>query len=140
MSRLTHIRADFVEYLPDTLAPGVLYVSRRFATASHLCCCGCGHEVVTPLNAAKWRLREHAGSVSLAPSIGNWSLSCRSHYWIDHGRVRWASAFDARQIAAVQMRDCHDAIALRPVRHGLSARIFGALAAAGKRLRSWFGR
>lgn len=114
MTRLHRLEAEFVEYVPDKLQSGILYISRRFSTASHLCCCGCGLEVVTPLNAAKWRLVEHSNSVSLRPSIGNWGFPCRSHYVIDCGRVNWAGAFDAKQIAAVQARDRCDAIAMRP--------------------------
>ena len=116
MTRITLLTPRFVDYVPDTLESSVLYVAKRFATASHLCCCGCGHEVVTPLNPAKWRLTEYEGSVSLHPSIGNWSLPCRSHYWIDRNTVRWAGVFNPRQIAAVQARDLHDAVRARPTR------------------------
>ena len=31
------------------------------------------------------------GTVSLRPSIGNWQLPCRSHYFIVRNRVVWAS-------------------------------------------------
>jgi len=31
------------------------------------------------------------GVVSLAPSIGNWSFPCNSHYWITGNEVRWAA-------------------------------------------------
>lgn len=140
MTRLSHLKAEFVECMPETLHPGILYVSRRFSTASHLCCCGCGLEVVTPLNVAKWRLVEHDGSVSLQPSIGNWSFPCRSHYWIDHGRVRWAGAFNAKQIAAVQGRDRRDAMAERPARSGGLARVAETLRAAWAAIRNWWRR
>jgi hypothetical protein len=86
-----------------------IYISLRYSTASHLCCCGCGLEVVTPLNPAKWRLTERAGAVSLVPSIGNWSFPCRSHYWITANRVRWAGAMSPEIIAAVKARDRVDA-------------------------------
>lgn len=109
MTGASHLRPEFVEFIPDGLEPGVLYISRRYATASHLCCCGCEREVVTPLNPAKWRLTEGAGKVSLAPSIGNWSFPCRSHYWIDANRVQWAKAMAPEIIQAVQARDRRDA-------------------------------
>ena len=108
MTRIAHLRPQFVEFIPERLEPGVLYISRRYSTASHLCCCGCGLEVVTPLNPAKWRLAEHRGSVSLAPSIGNWSFPCRSHYWIANNKVRWAAAMSPELIAAVKARDRRD--------------------------------
>ena len=77
MNRLSQIQPKFVEFIPEHLDVGILYVSRRYSTAAHLCCCGCGLEVVTPLNPAKWRLTEHARAVSLAPSIGSWSFPCQ---------------------------------------------------------------
>lgn len=107
--RLARIRHEFVEFVPEQLEAGVLYVSRRYRTASHLCCCGCGLEVVTPLNNAKWQASERGGKVWLSPSIGNWSFPCRSHYWIEGGRIRWDSLMSAEAIAAVRRRDHHDA-------------------------------
>ncbi|WP_443070717.1 DUF6527 family protein [Streptomyces sp. NBC_01601] len=84
---------------------GVLYVSIPYRTCGHLCCCGCGHEVVTPLSPAQWSLTYDGESVSLTPSIGNWSLSCRSHYWIRDGRVRWSRRYSAAEIDENRDRD-----------------------------------
>lgn len=108
MTRLFSLRHQYVEYIPERLAPGVLYISKRFRTASHLCCCGCGLKVVTPLNPAKWSLTDHGTSVSLSPSIGNWNYPCRSHYLINRNQVRWAGQISQRQVAAVQQRDRKD--------------------------------
>ena len=88
--RRTHVTHVFVDYLPDQLEPGVVYVSIEHTLAAHLCCCGCGHEVVTPLGPRDWKLIFDGVSVSLSPSIGNWRLPCRSHYWIQQDQVRWA--------------------------------------------------
>ena len=52
MNRIMQISHEFVEFIPEQLEQGVIYVSRRYSTASHLCCCGCGLKAVTPLNAA----------------------------------------------------------------------------------------
>jgi hypothetical protein len=109
MTRTEQLRAEFVEYIPERLNHGVLYVSRRYSTASHLCCCGCGLEVVTPLNPAKWRLSVDGGAASLSPSVGNWSFPCKSHYWITKNRVRWALPMSPEIIAAVQAHDRRDA-------------------------------
>jgi len=109
MIRQTHMKAEFVEFIPERLEPGKLYISRRYSTAVHLCCCGCGLEVVTPLNPAKWHLTESRGAVSLYPSIGNWSFPCKSHYWIAESRIRWAGKMSSEVIAAVQNRDRQDA-------------------------------
>jgi hypothetical protein len=71
----------------------------------HRCCCGCGLEVVTPLNPAKWKLLEDDGKVSLFPSIGNWSFPCQSHYWIDENKICWARGMPKWQIERVRDRD-----------------------------------
>ena len=34
------LKHEFVEFIPDELQEGTIYVSIRFATAAHLCCCG----------------------------------------------------------------------------------------------------
>lgn len=107
--KASHLRPKFIEFIPDRLEPGVLYISRRYSTASHMCCCGCGREVVTPLNPAKWRIVENGDQVSLTPSVGNWSFPCQSHYWINANRVQWAPAMAPEVIQAVQARDRRDA-------------------------------
>ncbi|MFJ7146693.1 DUF6527 family protein [Streptomyces sp. NPDC100445] len=84
---------------------GVLYVSIPYRTCGHLCCCGCGHEVVTPLSPAQWSITYDGENVSLAPSIGNWALPCRSHYWIHDGRVRWSRRYSAAEITQNRDRD-----------------------------------
>ncbi|UIK04772.1 DUF6527 family protein [Neorhizobium galegae] len=129
MTRIDQIRPEFVEFIPEDLSSGVLYVSKRYSTASHLCCCGCGLEVVTPLNPAKWRLVESGHSASLSPSVGNWSFPCRSHYWITGNQVRWAAAMSAKKIAAVKARDRRDVEVMVPPPRGLIARFIDAVAA-----------
>jgi hypothetical protein len=71
-----------------------------------------GLEVVTPLNAAKWHLTEQDGTVSLRPSVGNWSFPCQSHYWIVCNQVRWAEGMSPERIAAVKDRDKRDVEAM----------------------------
>jgi hypothetical protein len=92
MTRLHRVVHEFVEHIPDEVATGILYVSIPFATAIHLCCCGCGEEVVTPLSPTDWSLTFDGVSVSLHPSIGNWSFACQSHYWIKRNEGAWAGA------------------------------------------------
>lgn len=105
MNRITILRHEFVEFIPDDLEQGWLYISIRFATASHLCCCGCGNKVVTPIRPTDWRLIFDGKTVSLYPSIGNWSFPCQSHYWIKNDRVDWASQWTRSQIKRGQRRD-----------------------------------
>jgi hypothetical protein len=80
----------FVEFMPETLEEGVLYVSMEYCTAIHNCVCGCGNKVVTPISPTDWQLQFNGKSVSLKPSIGNWSFDCQSHYWITNNKVSWA--------------------------------------------------
>ena len=91
MNNYTH---KFVEFMPEKLEPGVIYVSLRFALVSHQCACGCGEEVVTPLSPKDWQLIFNGDTVSLYPSIGNWKFQCRSHYWIDQNRAVWAPKWE----------------------------------------------
>jgi hypothetical protein len=102
------IRPEFVESAPARLNDGVIYISDRFRTALHKCCCGCGKEVVTPLNPAGWSYTQKGGLVTLKPSIGNWSFPCKSHYLIIRNEVVWARTMTNRQIAEVKARDARD--------------------------------
>lgn len=97
--RLTRIAHQHVEYIPDVLEEGVLYISLPFKTALHRCACGCGQEVVTPLGQAEWSLRETGGKVTLYPSIGNWSFPCQSHYFIRGSQIAWVGKMTKAEIA-----------------------------------------
>jgi hypothetical protein len=89
-----------VKFMPRQLSPGVLYVCEQFAVAGHLCACGCGNKVMTPLGPVEWSFSERAGRPSLWPSIGSWQLPCRSHYVINEGRILWAGQWSEEQILA----------------------------------------
>jgi hypothetical protein len=105
MTRRLQLEPVFVDTIPSELEEGRLYISKRYRTAMHRCCCGCGLEVVTPLNPAKWRLTEEGATVSLYPSVGNWGFPCQSHYWIEKNEVRWARVMPKWQIDKVRRRD-----------------------------------
>ncbi len=77
----------------------------NYATAAHQCCCGCGNDVITPITPTDWSLIFDRESISLSPSIGSWALPCRSHYFIDRGRVIEAPPWSERQVAAERARD-----------------------------------
>jgi len=81
------VQHQFVEYVPDVIEEGILYISLPYATAIHKCICGCGNEVVTPLSPKDWQLTFDGKAVSLSPSIGNWNFACQSHYWIRNNRI-----------------------------------------------------
>ncbi|MEQ9145543.1 MAG: DUF6527 family protein [Parvibaculaceae bacterium] len=99
------IRYEFVDAIPEVLEERTLYVAIDFATAAHRCCCGCGQEVVTPLSPTDWKITYDGVSVSLSPSIGNWSFPCQSHYWIVQNAVRWAAQWSPDQIQAGRSAD-----------------------------------
>ncbi|GMV90907.1 MAG: hypothetical protein AMXMBFR82_06850 [Candidatus Hydrogenedentota bacterium] len=103
--RTTKLSHQFVEFIPDTIQERTLYVSVKFATVVHKCCCGCGKEVVTPLSPTDWKLTYDGKTISLAPSIGNWGLECRSHYWIRNNRVYWAPSWSQWEIQAGRAHD-----------------------------------
>jgi hypothetical protein len=105
VTRQAVLRHEFVEFIPEELEEGVVYVSLPYATTTHLCACGCGSEVITPLSPIDWQLIFDGETVSLRPSIGNWSLACQSHYWIDRGRIRWATKWSREKIEAGRAKD-----------------------------------
>ena len=105
MMRYTQLKHQFVINLPARLELGVLYISIEYATVAHLCCCGCGVEVVTPLSPTDWKMTFDGETVSLWPSIGNWNERCRSHYVIERSRVISALPWSDRRIEAEGQRD-----------------------------------
>jgi hypothetical protein len=100
MTRLTH---EFVEYVPEELDDGVVYVSVRWRVAVHSCCCGCGERVVTPLDPAQWTLLFDGQNISLKPSIAGGR--CNSHYVITTGKVRWEKPLSRQQRTIADGRD-----------------------------------
>jgi hypothetical protein len=96
---------QFVEFIPEELQEGTLYVSMRFATVAHLCACGCRTKVVTPLKPTDWKLTFDGKTITLDPSIGNWSFPCRSHYWIRNSGVQLAAQWSPEKIAAGRAQD-----------------------------------
>lgn len=86
--------------MPAVLEEGVLYVSDEYAIAIHLCACGCGSKVRTPLAPAEWQLRVEKGQATLFPSVGSWQLPCQSHYWVRGGAIVWAARWTEKEIIA----------------------------------------
>ena len=105
MKREVTLKHEFVEYIPNDLKEGTIYVSISFATVVHKCCCGCGNEVVAPLSPTDWQLIFDGQSISLNPSIGNWNFPCQSHYWIKRNRIQWARRWSREEIRAGRAYD-----------------------------------
>ncbi|MDO4161178.1 MAG: DUF6527 family protein [Prevotellaceae bacterium] len=84
-----NLQPVFVKYIPTVLESKKLYISMECNVAVHICACGCGREVVTPLAPEEWELTYDGKRVSLYPSIGNYNFPCKSHYFIKKNKVIW---------------------------------------------------
>ncbi|MCY9665763.1 DUF6527 family protein [Paenibacillus alginolyticus] len=96
----TQLKFDhvFASTIPDVIEARKLYVSLPYNVAVHKCACGCGEEVVTPISPSGWKVIYDGETISLHPSIGNWSYRCRSHYWVKGNRIIWAESWTEEQI------------------------------------------
>lgn len=99
------ISFEFVEFIPEKLEDGKVYISPNYSTVVHKCCCGCQEEVVTPLSPVDWELTFDGKTISLYPSIGNWGLNCQSHYWIRKNKVVWSDKWSDTKIKLLQESD-----------------------------------
>jgi hypothetical protein len=95
----------FVEFMPPEIDENVLYISIEYDVAKHKCACGCGADIVTSISPAKWKLTYDGETVSLSPSIGNWSHPCKSHYFIKNDKVVWASSVSESAMREVIKND-----------------------------------
>lgn len=87
--RIRQFEIQSVRRIPHILEDGIIYVCFECQVAVHLCACGCGEKTVTPLSLNGWSLIFRDGNLSLNPSIGNFSMPCKSHYFITNNEVRW---------------------------------------------------
>lgn len=97
---LKTIKLVRVQFMPKVLEPGILYVAEEFGAAAHLCACGCGAKIRTPLGPTDWKFEETTSGPNLHPSVGNWQQPCQSHYWIYRGRVIAAPKWSRGEIAS----------------------------------------
>jgi len=99
------IKHKFVDLIPNSIEEGTLYISIMYCTAVHKCICGCGNEVVTPFSPTDWELIFDGETVSLCPSIGNWSFHCKSHYFITRNKIRIARRWEDWEIEEGRKED-----------------------------------
>jgi hypothetical protein len=130
MNRAVVLTHEFVEFIPEDMREGTIYVSIPYATVAHRCCCGCGGEVFTPLSPTDWKLIFDGRSISLYPSIGNWSFACQSHYWIERNAVKWDRRWSCEEIEAGR---ASDALAKGEYYGGGSPPVAAGADAAGRR-------
>lgn len=102
MERFKLVKEDS---FPDEFESDKLYYSEECEVAGHLCACGCGNEVITPITSTEWTISDSSNFPSLSPSIGNWQLPCRSHYWIRNGYVNWSGDWSKEQIEAGRINE-----------------------------------
>lgn len=99
---------QFVEFMPDFIQVGVIYISLEYKSVIHKCACGCGKEVNTPLHPTGWKMLYNGESISLEPSVGNWGFECKSHYWITNNKVEWSLKWSDETIREVRAaEDCY---------------------------------
>lgn len=136
------IKHEFVDAIPEKIQERTLYISIEFATAVHKCCCGCHQEVITPLSPTDWKVTFDGVSVSLSPSIGNWSFSCQSHYWIVRDRIKWSEKWSREQISTGRDNDQFNKHQYHRIETELAETATAATDQVGiwSRLRTWFSR
>lgn len=109
MPRIDSLTVKFMEtFDKDELEPGVVYISLKYGCTKHLCCCGeCGWETHMSIRSFEgdentpqrqeddtlwsngWSCSVKDGKVTFGPSVGNFQFPCKSHYWIQDGKVVW---------------------------------------------------
>lgn len=103
--KIQRLTIERVEFMPKVLVPGVLYVAEQYGAAAHLCACGCGRKIRTPLGSTSWSLVEGENGPSLWPSVGNWQQECKSHYIIEDGNVVECGRWTDDEIKTGRMRE-----------------------------------
>ena len=88
--KINEFLPSYCRRIPVKLEEGVLYVCLDCNVVIHLCPCGCGEKIVIPLGKgdACWQFKFDNGC-SLFPSIGNYQIPCKSHYYITNNKVKW---------------------------------------------------
>lgn len=102
---ITQLQPRLVTAIPEHPETGILYLSVEYATTLHLCACGCGHEIVLGISPNDWKICWDGQTVSVSPSVGNWSLSCQSHYLIRRNRIQLARSWSDEEIARGRAAD-----------------------------------
>lgn len=84
-----------VEFMPNELEQGKLYLSKEYKTVIHACACGCETRTVTPIDNERHERGEdrwwgiypswEAELISIQASILN--KPCNAHYYITNNQV-----------------------------------------------------
>lgn len=81
---------QFVDLMPMNIEKGIFYISIPYKIAKHQCACGCGKIIDLIIDEDFWSITFHGNSISVYPSIGNWNIPCKSHYFIRKSKVVWS--------------------------------------------------
>jgi hypothetical protein len=76
---------EYVEFIPDILEFGKVYISKEYGVCIHNCLCGCGGKSVMDIKPKckyGWNLIENKDKISFTPSILNTDCPNKSHYII----------------------------------------------------------
>ncbi len=91
-------RTEWVEDLPERVARDTVYIigGKKYPfQAAVVCprrrCRQIIHLDISPELQKRWLITEHpGGEVSLHPSVHVTGRSCKCHYWLQRGRIRWS--------------------------------------------------
>lgn len=93
--KIRKYRIEFVDSIPKKIEQGKLYICINCNVIVHKCACGCGEKTVTPLHKNNgWIMKYDGQSITLRPSIGNFNINCKSHYFITENRVEWLNSIN----------------------------------------------
>ena len=87
----TELTPKFVDLIPEEIEENILYVSFEYNVSFHLCPCGCQSRIIIPFGERGWEIKREGSLISFSPSIGNWYLDCKSHYFIIKNKIHWAN-------------------------------------------------
>lgn len=95
--KINKFKIQFVETVPSELKDGILYICISCNVIVHKCACGCGEKTVTPIvQKYGWKMTYDGQTITLRPSVGNFSIQCQSHYYITENRVEWLEKYQQK--------------------------------------------
>ena len=101
MTKTKTLKCKFVDTIPVQKDEGILYVSYKHDTTTHLCPCGCKNIVPLPISHEgndfpgsnydlhRWEFTHLDKIPTIRPSINSVSFECKSHYFITQGKIIW---------------------------------------------------
>ena len=110
--KVKHLAPQFVESFPGKLEPGELYLAMEFATAAHLCACGCGTKVITPFPQPIGKCHS-TGKTFLSSPLWAIDVSLPLALLGALGSYQWAGDMSQEAINAGRKRDAEAKVRLQ---------------------------